>query len=785
MTTKEEAPAVPGLRDDMLSQYPRTRSPRVLLRDAVDHLVGADPGLNQLRMALQAVLGIGAGLGLAYLFIRLTGALQPPAGSAPASVLSAADRATLLVSMLLAGMVAMQATFVVQEPKLPGQVLSSLLLPVPMVAAMVIGLLVGPYPVLSLLFMVVAMTVGVYLRRFGQRGFGAGMAVFFGAFFGFFLHTKLGLSDVGWIAADLWVGVVASLLVRLAFFRPDPEGTLARMRRSQRARARQLLALGIAVLAEDDQQRVRAVAERIRRQLVRLNETTLMIDAQLAGTHPETAAAEAQRSFDTELALSNCARFAVALAVKGAPSAVRRRAAAALYALLDGDRAAVSRAVAAVRAVSCDGARESVVTSRLAASIEQYAQARDRLDDPVGADEIAAAGGGDFAPAVRLVNGWLPGSTPVNTEASTTPSGGRLDRATMPRYLRTTIQIAVAGTLALVGGYLVSPQRPYWAVLTVFVCFIAATNSSEQTSRALYRAGGTGIGIVLGDLLVHLTGGRVGASVVIVLVAMFLGIYLIRVNYMFMTMAITVMIAQLYVQLAEFSWQVLLTRLAETAVGVVAVIIVVLFIVPLRPQRVLTTGLLLWFRALHALLDAVLDRLNGKREPLRPLVREVDAAYAALVTTATSLRRVTFGRTSTQITEILAVSSAVRQYTRSLAALIEDAEAAADGPPAADGPLRAAAEQLRGSLQAIEDRLTTGKNGDYVRSASLIALAIDDLRQRRSRGVAALQDLTWLDGALARLAIALQMRVTDHDTGQPTEAAPLSDQRSQTQPSPT
>src|SRR3954453_12081143 len=202
MTTKEEAPAVPGLRDDMLSQYPRTRSPRVLLRDAVDHLVGADPGLNQLRMALQAVLGIGAGLGLAYLFIRLTGALQPPAGSAPASVLSAADRATLLVSMLLAGMVAMQATFVVQEPKLPGQVLSSLLLPVPMVAAMVIGLLVGPYPVLSLLFMVVAMTVGVYLRRFGQRGFGAGMAVFFGAFFGFFLHTKLGLSDVGWIAAD-------------------------------------------------------------------------------------------------------------------------------------------------------------------------------------------------------------------------------------------------------------------------------------------------------------------------------------------------------------------------------------------------------------------------------------------------------------------------------------------------------------------------------------------------------------------------------------------------------
>jgi uncharacterized membrane protein YgaE (UPF0421/DUF939 family) len=777
MTTKP-VPAVPGLRDDVLSEYPRARSPRVFLRDAVDHLVGADPGLNQLRMALQAVLSIGAGLCLAYLFVRVTGALQLPAGAATASVRSATDRAMLLVLMLLAGMVAMQATFVIQESRLPGQVLSSLLLPVPMVATMVVGLLVGAHRVVSVLFMIVAMTVGVYLRRFGQRGFGAGMTVFFGAFFGFFLHATLGLGDAGWIAADLWVGVIASVLVRLAFFRPNPEGALARMRRSQRARARRLLALGVAVLTEDDRQRVPAVAERIRRQLVRLNETTLMIDAQLSGAHPETAAAEAQRSFDAELALSNCARFTVALAMKGAPGAVRRAAAAALAAVLDGDPAAVSRTVAALRAVPCDGSRELVVTSRLAASIEQYVRARDRLTDPVGADEIAAAGGAGFTPAVELVNGWLPGSAPVSTEASTTPSGGRRHRTSMPPYLRTTIQIAVAGALALVGGYLVSPQRLYWAVLTVFVCFIAATNSGEQVRRALYRAGGTAIGIVLGDVFVHLTGGRVAASLVIVLAAMFLGIYLIRVNYMFMTMAITVMISQLFVQLGEFSRQILLTRLAETAVGVAAVIVVVLLVVPLRSQRVLATAVLLWFRALHVLVDAELDAIGAARQPLRPLVRQLDAAYAALATTATSARRVTFGRTSTQIDEIVAVSSAACQYARSLAALTEQGDAIPQGP------VREAAGQLRDSLQAIEDRLASGDNGVYVRSASLVALTLDDLRRRHSPAAAALEDLTRLDGALARLATALQMRVSDYDTGQSTEPAPMPD-RSQTGPFPT
>jgi hypothetical protein len=97
-----------------------------------------------------------------------------------------------------------------------------------------------------------------------------------------------------------------------------------------------------------------------------------------------------------------------------------------------------------------------------------------------------------------------------------------------------------------------------------------------------------------------------------------------------MTIAITVMIAQLYAQLGVLSWQVLLLRLAETAVGFGAVVVTALFIVPLRPQRVLTASVLAWFRALRTLLDAVLDRLDGKHEPLRPLVRAVNAAYAAL-----------------------------------------------------------------------------------------------------------------------------------------------------------
>jgi hypothetical protein len=231
---------------------------------------------------------------------------------------------------------------------------------------------------------------------------------------------------------------------------------------------------------------------------------------------------------------------------------------------------------------------------------------------------------------------------------------------------------------------------------------------------------------------------------------------------MFMTIGITVTMAQLYVQLDEFSWSLLLLRLGETAIGVAAVIVTVLLIVPLRPQRVLTTAVLLWFTALRALVEGVLGRLDGERAPLPPLVRALDAAHAALESTALPLRRATFGRNSAQLTELLSVGAAARQYARSLAAEVQDAEAQSD--PAWPRALRGAADQLRASMEAVEHRIRTGEQGCYVRSSALVALALDDVRSRPSPLQHALRDLTLLDGALARLATALSMDVADHDT---------------------
>ncbi len=414
-------------------------------------------------------------------------------------------------------------------------------------------------------------------------------------------------------------------------------------------------------------------------------------------------------------------------------------------------------AVDRLEAYTSPSPRFTLLAHRLAASIADYALGRTKLLAAIDDHGRPIA---EFHPAVELNAGFLPGSAPVSLAASTTPGrGGRLDRTTLDPNARAAIQVTVAATVAIVVGDLVSGARLYWAVLATFLAFMATTNSGEQVRKALFRVSGTAIGIVVGDLLVHLTGGHIWSSLLIVLVALFFGIYLMRVNYTFMVIGITVTMSQLYAQLGEFSWHLLVLRLGETAIGVGAVVLTVSFIVPLRPQRVLATGILLWFQALSALVDSSLHRLvDGEQVASRPQARELDAAYAALEATAKPLRSTTFGRNSTQLTEITSISAAARAYARSLA--VE-----ADGSAPIDNPaLVQAATQLRECMAAIERRIQTGEHGDYVRSASLLELAARTLPPGDSPARFALRDLTLLDGALARLATALRMDVRDLDT---------------------
>ena len=257
----------------------------VRVRDRwADRFAGSDPGLNRFRMALRSVLTIGVILAAERLFVDLTHALQIQAGAkltaAQAAGAAAANHEFLVIAMLLGAIIGMLSSFGVMDPTARGQLVSMLFLPVVMVPALALGIGLGGHRVLALVSLAVLLAVGTYCRRFGPRGFIAGMLLFMGDFFGFFLHSAVTIGDLGWLTAEIGVGLLVAIVIRFAFFYPHQHKALERTQRSYLARARKVAALALELF--DDPGHTQRDARRLRHQLVRLNEAALMIDGQLA-----------------------------------------------------------------------------------------------------------------------------------------------------------------------------------------------------------------------------------------------------------------------------------------------------------------------------------------------------------------------------------------------------------------------------------------------------------------------------------------------------------------------
>jgi uncharacterized membrane protein YgaE (UPF0421/DUF939 family) len=788
----------------------------------------------RLRMATEIVLAIGVVLAAEYLFVRATGALQVPvpprAPAAVASQLWMLNHALLVIAMMLGAIVAMIGGFGVgMFGTARAQLLLIGYLPLPMLALLAVGLSVH-VRLVSLALLAVVLAVGTYCRRFGPPGFMGGMLAFMGAFLGFFIQGYVTLGDFGWLAAEVLIGTAGIIVVHFAFFRPRPETGLRRMQRSYEARAR-ALASDVAELYEattrsEDPQQYRRTERRLQRQLLRLNEAALLIDAQLnspaAVPAGWSAAALHQRLFDAEVGLSNVARFALALARRPLPARAQALILAALAGARDGDQPAVCDAAAAIEALLEDhdqrrtgvAPEDRVLLHRFAMSVTDLAAALGAFRQYPASqppDDLPAE---EFQPQVATFGGWLPGSAFVAGAASLERGGtGLIERIRLAPYARISIQMGVAVGAAIIAGDALSGRRFYWAVIAAFITFMGANTAGEQLRKGVLRVLGTVVGVVVGSVLAHLVGDRVWLQIAVVLVSLFLGLYLFRINYAFMTVGITVMVSQLYVELDELSNSLLLLRLAETAVGAGVAILTVLLVLPLHVGRVARVAARQQLEALADLTDRCLDRLadpasaSGSDLELRAAARRLDNAYQALSAIVRPMRTPLLGSLAKQIAGFMATAAAARHYARNL--LLDASTRYADLDADGTAALAVARRQLAESLGAVTAALApgdgepagqrdenrpdgssadgavadadgagrddAGRDGAasggqrgrvYVRSASLFARVADTLPEQAafSRPQLALRDLQLLDGALAEAARWAGVRVTDLDT---------------------
>lgn len=753
--------------------------PQWTWRTLGDRLAGSDPGFNRLIVATRGAITIALALLVEWWFASATGTLDLPArpgmSSAQTAALALQHHDALVIAMLLGGVTALNTAVSVNDSTIARQSITLVFIGVITSAALTLGLWIGPHRVPALVGMVVLLVIGVFARRFGPRGSISGILMFLGYFFGYFLSSEVRLDQVGWLIAEIWLAVAVGAVVRTLIFRPEPDRAVQRAMRSYRARSQKILLLAVELF---DAPSERARRE-LRRQLICLNEAALIVEGQLGqveGERRRDVLALHQRLFDTELALTNVARFVEAFtSMKLSPShrqAVRR----ALGELAAGrPEQAIGVASDLAASISEDepaDPTERVILHRFARSVDIFGTLR--AAEPASthgaggdADPSDEGQGDAFRPAVALQAGWLPGSAGVSAEASALRRTGRSNWLALPLYGRAAIQTAVAVTIAIVAGSVIDPQRFYWAVIAAVLALAGTNTSIEQVRKAVYRVIGTVVGVVVGTAFVYVVGHHSVWSVVVVLASLFLGLYLVRVNYAFMAMAITVALTQVYLSLGEFSHGLLFNRLAETAVGAGAAILTVVVVFPLSTSRVVGVAAADLVDALASVADRGARRLEGNEDSddLRAWGRQIDAAYQALDATARPLSPGGWTDQDQQVARFLGAATAARNYGRNL---VFDAALVSAPCRTATSKVREARNVFSASTAVLAARLRGERPAKpYVRSASIF----DDLeRSLRSPGaspsaaVLTLRDLELLDGAMATVAESVGQPVTDLDT---------------------
>jgi uncharacterized membrane protein YccC len=754
-------------------------------------LVGPDPGLNRLRTVVGATVTIAGAIGAEWLFVHVTGALQrpvPPAAtgaSAAARVaadVAAVNHAVLIFGMVLGGIIGLMAAVYVQDTSPRDQVVSMLVLPLPMIAVLALSLAVAGHRVLALCLLPPILAAGTYLRRFGPAGVRVAPLLFTGYLFGLLLRSVITVGDIGWLTAEVGVGILVAIVVKVGVFHDTSGRALRRTQRSYAARARRLAGLALTTFDEPGLW----ASRRLHRQVTRLGQATQLIDGQLAD--PDEARADStpallhQWLFDAELAVANLVRFAEALGRSSLRAGQRERVREILLSLRDGRFGKARASALAVAetltapagAGSPAGDNTKIIAHRFAGSVTDFADALSQWLE-LGAQE--QRGGALFTPAVPLRQGGSLSVTAAATaQASSSSERGRhLRRAAVAPYVRTAIQVGVAVGAAIALGDLLTGQRFYWAVIGAFVVFQGTSNTAEQIGKALSRIAGTLAGIVVGSGLVDLIGPHAaGWTIVVILASVLLGLYLQRASSAFLVIGVTVMVSQLYAELGDFSTALLVQRLEETAIGAAVAVVVVLAVLPLHASRVARVALRGYLAAMASLLRHAYATPGGAEDAalVQADTRALNAAYHALASTIQSMRRVQASGQSQRAGTAMAAATAGRHYALNLVrdippTVTPDADIAA--------LLDRGCQTLQASLTALQSAVADPHGTTYTRSASLFDLVEQRLAAPASNGGRrhlALRDLRLIDGALAELAGALGMDITSYDSGLAGDAAP-------------
>jgi hypothetical protein len=745
-TQKKGGSLVPGRYGDVIDTAPPDRrfvsTAASFYERAQNWTIGSDPGLLRLRMAGRTTVALVCALAILFLLTKATG--QP------------------VTVALLGVLITMVSGRAVNEPDPRQQKITMALLPLPAALCITIGTLLAPHKFAADIVFVVVVFTSVYVRRFGPRGRALGMVSFMAYFFTLYLRATLG--ELPWLVGAVLVGTACSFAVGSYVLPDKPEHVLRATVRSLRARMAIVIDTTAEVLntGRVDERRRR----RLRIRTARLNEAALLVQSQIedkvnpSAVWPGVNGTQlAQWLFDAELTVEQVATAGARAAIITCEDAT---------AIPPGTRAALTAALgrlaSAIRSPQTGGLQHAADLAR---------QLLDQRPRPTAADspgEIAvrrlAVAIMATARATAEVRALVSGAT-VSTDIGETPPPPAAPvsdpgRRGLRPTTRQAIQVAVAASLAIVVGELVSPSRWYWAVIAAFVIFAGTNTWGETLSKGWQRLLGTALGVPCGVLIATLVSGDRMVSLVLIFVCLFCSMYFMRVAYGLMTFWITTMLALLYGLLGEFSFGLLMLRIEETGIGAVIGVTVAILVLPSNTQTAVRNDAHVFLTTLAELVETSVATIFGDDPPGNPIekARELDRNLQQFRETAKPLTAGIAGISGRRsIRRGLRVLAACDRYGRTLA---WNSVRYDNASPQLIRVVDSAAEQIRRNIEALEairdHQATVVAAADLLDAADSLARHADDNPQPGShtrRMLTALHALRQLDRAIVTEAIDL------------------------------
>ncbi|MCR4471797.1 MULTISPECIES: FUSC family protein [unclassified Burkholderia] len=200
---------------------------------------------------------------------------------------------------------------------------------------------------------------------------------------------------------------------------------------------------------------------------------------------------------------------------------------------------------------------------------------------------------------------------------------------------RPAIQITSAVTAALLLAEFLVPGRWYWAVVTANA--VLARSNTATLHRSFLRLVGTVAGLVIGLVAGWIIGGNLMLTCAAMFVVIFALHFYIPANYGIGVLFATIFVGLLYASLGFSETQILLTRLEETGIGVLAAIFVS---IALFPTKTVSEASLTERGVLIALIEAVDTLANDSKESLSNTYQQFRVLDQKLIEAELALRPV-------------------------------------------------------------------------------------------------------------------------------------------------